>query len=225
MLRRREGRARSCSKVRLTVVSRPLRVSRACVAACFLLLLPGLAAPAVAQILPPRRQGLPSGPFLLFPSVSFEASHDSNVLYRSSDLSEGVVGSDIVFIRPRIMVELPIGRNRLRWAYSPQYRDYSSDQFQQSKRISHFFDFEANHIGILVTPFDVVHRHRKAKVFRILRGHRSEQICRECCNAAFARQIVSQKRDFPNIRWLWHKSALRSRHPLGPMTFARARAG
>jgi hypothetical protein len=128
----------------LTVLSRRLRVSRACVAACFLLLVPGLAAAAVAQILPPGRPGLPSGPFLLFPSVSFEASHDSNVLYRSSDLSEDIVGSDIVLLRPRIMVELPIGRNRFRLAYSPQYRDYSSDRFQQAKRISHFFDLEAS---------------------------------------------------------------------------------
>jgi hypothetical protein len=103
---------------------------------------PGLAAPAAAQIFTTRNQGLATGPFLLFPSISFEGSHDSNVLFRSSDLSGDIVDSHIFLIRPRILVDLPIGQNRIRWAYSPQFRDYSSAQFKQSNRISHFFDLE-----------------------------------------------------------------------------------
>jgi hypothetical protein len=90
------------------------------------------------------REGLNVGRFILRPSLTIEQAYDSNVLFRSMDLpSDRIVRSGSVLVRPRLVGELPLGRTLFRVAYAPQYRDYTSDQFQQSDRISHFIDLEA----------------------------------------------------------------------------------
>lgn len=91
----------------------------------------------------PVREGVNVGRFILRPSLTIEQAYDSNVLFRSMDLpGEQIVSSGTVLIRPRLVGELPLGRTLFRVTYAPQYRDYTSDQFQQSERISHFFDLE-----------------------------------------------------------------------------------
>jgi hypothetical protein len=109
------------------------------------LLLMAAAAPAAAQSLQPRSPGINLGRFVLFPSLTLEYTDDSNVFYRSEDLPEDLRISSGVFVaRPRVMLDLPIGRGNLRWAYSPLYRDYTTSAFDQRERLSHFFDLESS---------------------------------------------------------------------------------
>jgi hypothetical protein len=90
-----------------------------------------------------RDDGLQVGHFLLYPSLSMEFGRDDNVFYRSVELDpDSIVNSGVIVVRPRIMADLPIGGSRIRWVYVPQYRDYSSRGFQQSDRVSHFFDLD-----------------------------------------------------------------------------------
>jgi len=94
--------------------------------------------PASAQGLSAAGEGLPSGRFILYPSVSLEYTDDSNVLYRSGDFpGTGVISSGVMAIRPRILVDLPLGESRIRWAYSPIYRDYTSSQLTLPQHLSH----------------------------------------------------------------------------------------
>ena len=90
-------------------------------------------------------EGLQVGHFVLYPSLSMELGRDDNVFYRSVELDpDSIINSGIVVLRPRIMVDLPIGQSRLRWVYVPQFRDYTSRSFQQTDRFSHFFDLDAD---------------------------------------------------------------------------------
>jgi hypothetical protein len=98
---------------------------------------------ARGQGLVAQSEGLNTGRVVLYPSVTFDYTDDSNVLYRSADLSSSqIVHSGVVLVRPRLMVDLPIGRSRVLWSYSPLYRNYTTSQFQQSRHVSHFFDLE-----------------------------------------------------------------------------------
>src|SRR2546425_1227245 len=54
-------------------------------------------------------------------------------------------------IKPRILMDLPIAASRIRWVYSPLYRDYTNKAFPPTRRFSHFFDFEAMRTGPFVT--------------------------------------------------------------------------
>src|SRR5439155_111331 len=93
-------------------------------------------------------EGLSVGHFLLYPSVDFEYTDNDNVFFSSRDLPERqIVKSGVTVVRPRILMDLPIGENRVRWVYSPLYRDYTSRSFVQTKRFSHYFDFEVLHTG------------------------------------------------------------------------------
>ena len=97
-------------------------------------------------------EGLNVGHFLLYPSVDFEYTDSDNVFYSSQDLPEDqIIKSGMTVVRPRILMDLPIGGNRIRWVYSPLYRDYTSKSFVQTQRFSHYFDFEALHTGPVVT--------------------------------------------------------------------------
>jgi hypothetical protein len=72
-----------------------------------------------------------------------EFGHDDNLFLLSSELPpEGRVATGVVIIKPRFVMDLPFGSNRVRWAYSPLYRDYTSQQFVQSEKLSHYFDFD-----------------------------------------------------------------------------------
>ena len=93
-------------------------------------------------------EGISAGHFVLYPSVTFEYTDDDNIFYRSEETpASSVIGSGIFVMRPRLMVDLPIGTGKVRWAYSPVYRKYQSDSFRQSNRLSHFFDLEASRSG------------------------------------------------------------------------------
>ncbi len=80
---------------------------------------------------------------MLYPSLTVEYLHDSNVSYaRGSGSGDEIIASDVRVIQPRILVELPIGENRVRWSYSPAYRDFATNRVNLNEHLSHFFDFE-----------------------------------------------------------------------------------
>ena len=98
---------------------------------------------AQAQTYQTINQGLTFGHFLVYPSVSFEYTQDSNIFFTSADEpSTRPTSSGIAVVRPRILVDLPLRDNRIRWAYSPFYRDYTSRNFTGSNRLNHLFDLE-----------------------------------------------------------------------------------
>ena len=72
--------------------------------------------------------GLSLGRFLIYPSLGVDLLQDSNVRYASQDLpSSGDLGSGEIMVKPRILVDLPIGQGRVRWVYTPLYRNYTSN--------------------------------------------------------------------------------------------------
>ena len=100
---------------------------------------------ARAQIVKPQDEGIQVGRVMFYPSLSLEMTDDSNVFYTSSELPENqVVNSRIFIVRPRLLFDLPFGESFVRWSYSPTYRDYSTEEFQQSDKISHFLDLDAS---------------------------------------------------------------------------------
>ncbi len=118
--------------------------------AFFLLLAASLA--IVGEIRPARAQtgpfqttgeGLNAGRFVIYPSLSVDLLHDSNVRYTSEDLpSLRDLGSGEFLVKPRILVDLPIGQGRIRWTYSPVYRNYTNNAFRLPRQFSHYFDLE-----------------------------------------------------------------------------------
>lgn len=94
-----------------------------------------------AQVQLPRQGGIPVGKFLFYPSLDLELGHTSNVLYASEDLEN--IPSGVVVARANLMMDMPLGANDIRWSYSPQFKDYTSDRFVSGNLISHFFDFES----------------------------------------------------------------------------------
>ena len=100
---------------------------------------------ARAQIVKPQDEGIHLGRIMFYPSLSVEITDDSNVFYTSSELPDDrVVDSRILVVRPRLLFDLPFGESSVRWAYSPTYRDYSTEAFNQSDKISHFLDVDAS---------------------------------------------------------------------------------
>jgi hypothetical protein len=90
-------------------------------------------------------EGLNTGRFILYPSVTFEYAEDSNIFYVSREQpGSDLIQSGVVVIRPRVMVDLPLGTSRIRWVYSPTLRDYTTERFQSTNRLSHFFDLEGD---------------------------------------------------------------------------------
>jgi hypothetical protein len=105
-----------------------------------------------AQAFRTTSEGLNVGHFVLYPSVAFEYTNDDNIFYASRELpGDQSIKSGVRIIRPRILMDLPIRENRVRWVYSPIYRDYTSKSFNQTQRFSHYFDFEAMHMGPVLT--------------------------------------------------------------------------
>ena len=98
--------------------------------------------PALAQTYQTVTEGLTFGHFVVYPSIAFEYTHDSNIFFSTSDLPDDVTASGIAVIRPRVMVDLPLSDSRIRWNYSPYYRDYTSQNFTGSNRVNHVFDLE-----------------------------------------------------------------------------------
>jgi putative beta-barrel porin BBP2 len=129
------------------VESRPARPDRfACrrLALLGVLLLLGAPGAARAQGLVPTLGGIPAGRFVFYPSVSVDYTRDSNVLYLPSDGSSGeVVGSWVTLVRPRLVLDLPVGESRVSFAYSPLYRDYGTSKVDHPSRFSHYLDLDA----------------------------------------------------------------------------------
>jgi len=67
-------------------------------------------------------------------------------------------------------------------------------------------DLKANDAGILVAARDVVDRHRKTLGLRMLRRHGGKHVGGERRDAAFARQIVAEKRNLANVRCWFHNA-------------------
>jgi hypothetical protein len=90
-------------------------------------------------------EGIPLGRFVLHPSLTLEFARDDNVFRRNEDLpGDDLIRSGVMVTRARILLDMPLGQSRVRWAYSPVYRDYTSGRFRQSERFSHFFDLDGS---------------------------------------------------------------------------------
>ena len=59
-------------------------------------------------------------------------------------------------------------------------------------------NLEANHVRIPIAPLDVIDRHREALALGMPRCHGPKQVGGKRGNAAFARQVVAEKRDGSN---------------------------
>jgi len=103
-------------------------------AACFMVI---QGTYAYGQIRLPRKGGIPVGKFMFYPSTVFDLGHTSNVLYSSDPIPSG-----IVVARVNLIMDMPLGPHHIRWSYSPQYKDYTTDRFVNDDPFSHFFDFE-----------------------------------------------------------------------------------
>jgi len=96
-----------------------------------------------AQTYQTSSEGLTVGHFLVYPSVSFEYTQDSNIFFTSAaDPTTRPTSTGIAVVRPRILVDLPLRDDRIRWVYAPFYRDYMSQSFTGSNRLNHAFDLE-----------------------------------------------------------------------------------
>ena len=90
-------------------------------------------------------EGINAGRFILYPAITFNYAHDDNLFYQADDIP-GLepVATGRVEVVPRIVVDLPLSRSRLRLQYSPFYRSYLSGDVEQGSKWSHFFNFEAS---------------------------------------------------------------------------------
>ena len=70
-------------------------------------------------------------------------------------------------------------------------------------------NLEANGSGIVIASLDVVDRHRKALALGMPRRHSPQQVGCKRGNAAFARQVVAEKRDGPSAGRRLHKRVTR----------------
>ena len=89
--------------------------------------------------------GIAAGRFVLYPAISFNYAYDDNLFYQSENIPGiQLVGTGRVEVVPRILIDLPLSRSRVRFQYSPLYRDYLSQEVAQVSKWSHFFDFEGS---------------------------------------------------------------------------------
>ena len=87
--------------------------------------------------------GLPSGPFKLYPSVSYEYMYDSNILFMSTDLpGSDPVASGVNVLQARFLAILPYHDGRFRLLYAPFYRSYTNDRFSPEDRINQIVGLE-----------------------------------------------------------------------------------
>lgn len=75
-------------------------------------------------------------------------------------------------------------------------------------------NLEADNVRIVIAPFGVIDRHREAPALGMPCGHRAKQIGCKRGNAAFARQVVADKRDGSHAGSGFHQ--------VGPMMTAHA---
>jgi putative beta-barrel porin BBP2 len=112
-----------------------------------------LSSSARAQIYESMGEGVTVGHFVLHPSVGYEYTYDDNILFMSTDQpGSDPIASGTNVLRARILADLPIGTNRIRWVYAPYYRSYTSDRFRPEDRINQVFDIEGTfHSGNALT--------------------------------------------------------------------------
>jgi len=97
-----------------------------------------------AQAFRTTAEGISAGRFVFYPSIVVDTIYDNNIFYVSEDVpGSDPVSSGELIAAPRIMADLPLTRSRVRFAYSRQFRDYSSEQFVQADHTSDLFDLEA----------------------------------------------------------------------------------
>jgi hypothetical protein len=84
------------------------------------------------------KEGISIGRMVFAPSIEFSYENDDNIFLTESD----EVSDDIYVIRPKLLLELPSETSYLRFAWVPQYRDYSD--YELNENWSHFFDAEGN---------------------------------------------------------------------------------
>jgi hypothetical protein len=107
------------------------------------LLVLALAGPAQAQTYESLGKGLTAGHFVLHPSMAYEYTYDNNILFTSTDLpGSDPIASGTIMVTARILADLPIGTNRIRWVYAPFYRGYTNDRFRPEDRLNHDFHME-----------------------------------------------------------------------------------
>jgi hypothetical protein len=89
--------------------------------------------------------GIAAGRFVLYPAVSFNYSYDDNLFYQSENIpGVQLVATGRYEIVPRILIDLPLSRSRVRFQYAPVYREYTNADVAQVSKWSHFFDFEGS---------------------------------------------------------------------------------
>jgi len=89
--------------------------------------------------------GIAAGRFNLYPAIAFNYAYDDNLFYQSDNIPGlQLVATGRYEIVPRLLVDLPLSRSRVRFQYSPIYRDYLNNEVVQVSKWSHFFDFEAS---------------------------------------------------------------------------------
>ncbi len=112
-----------------------------------------LAGSVQAQTFDSVGEGLIAGHFILHPSMFYGYTYDNNVLFMSTDLpGSDPIASGTNVLGARILADLPIDDNRIRMAYAPFYRGYTSDHFQPEDRLNHVFDIEGLfHTGHAIT--------------------------------------------------------------------------
>jgi len=67
-----------------------------------------------------------------------------------------------------------------------------------------FLNFEAHHLRILVAARNVVYGNSQTLAMGVRPGHCCQQVDSKCGDAALARQVVSNKGDFPNGGCVFH---------------------
>lgn len=84
------------------------------------------------------KEGITFGKMVFAPSVEFMYENKDNIFLTESD----EVSDDIYVIRPKLLLELPKENSYLRFAWVPQYRDYSD--YELNENWTHFLDVEGS---------------------------------------------------------------------------------
>src|SRR5258708_7397447 len=68
-----------------------------------------------------------------------------------------------------------------------------------------FLNLEANHLGVLVPPWNVVNRNGQALALGVRAGDGGKQVGRKRSNATLAWQVVADESDFADFRIAFHE--------------------
>ena len=93
---------------------------------------------AIQEAGEPVQEGISIGKMVFAPSVEFMYENKDNIFLTEND----EVSDDMYVIRPKLLLELPRETSYLRFAWVPQYRDFSD--FELNENWTHFFDAEGN---------------------------------------------------------------------------------